>query len=67
MGGVMKNSMRKVIFILAAAFACAIDVRADSVVATVTTGTNPSAIAIDSVTNMIYVANQDSNNVTVIN
>jgi len=39
---------------------------ADAVVGTVTTGQDPSAIAIDSVTNMIYVANENGT-VTVIN
>ncbi len=40
---------------------------ADAVVATLTTGANPVAIAVDSVTNMIYVVNESSNSVTVIN
>jgi YVTN family beta-propeller protein len=48
------------------AFAFVINVRADAVVATVPVGTEPQAIAIDSVTNKIYVANL-GNTVTVIN
>jgi YVTN family beta-propeller protein len=33
---------------------------------TVSAGTNPRAVAVNAVTNKIYVANEGSNNVTVI-
>ena len=36
------------------------------VVATVSTGTSPSALAVDPITDQIYVVNQSSNDVTVI-
>jgi len=39
---------------------------AQSVTATVAAGTSPRAVAINPVTNKIYVANTNSNNVTVI-
>src|SRR4029077_4569285 len=39
---------------------------AQTVVATVTVGTTPVAVAVNPMTNLIYVANQDSNTVTVI-
>ncbi|MFM7293962.1 MAG: YncE family protein, partial [Burkholderiales bacterium] len=39
---------------------------AQSVTATITSGTSPSAVAVNPVTNKIYVANNGSNNVTVI-
>ena len=41
-------------------------VRAQTVTATVSVGTVPLAVAVDPVTNTIYVANQDTYNVTVI-
>jgi YVTN family beta-propeller protein len=40
--------------------------RGQSVVTTVPTGTNPGAVAVNAVTNRVYVANTGSNNVTVI-
>ncbi len=40
--------------------------RADTVTTTVSAGTNPYAVAVNPVTNKIYVANAVSNNVTVI-
>lgn len=40
--------------------------RALAVVATVPTGTNPAALAVNPSTNRIYVANYNSGNVTVI-
>ena len=40
--------------------------RGQSIVTTVPTGTNPGAVAVDAVTNKVYVANTGSNNVTVI-
>src|SRR5260370_13795952 len=43
-----------------------IPAQAQSVTATVAAGTNPLRIAVNPVTNKIYVANQNSNNVTVI-
>jgi YVTN family beta-propeller protein len=42
-------------------------VRAQTVTATVSVGTVPLAVAVDPVTNAIYVSNEGSNNVTVIN
>jgi YVTN family beta-propeller protein len=42
------------------------NIPADAVVATATTGTEPQAIALDSVTNKIYVANYGSGNVSII-
>jgi len=39
---------------------------AQSLLATVPTGVHPVAVAVNSVTNKIYVANQNSNNMTVI-
>src|ERR1017187_3988182 len=41
-------------------------VRAQTVTATVSAGTKPDAVAVDPVTNTIYVANYGSSNVTVI-
>ena len=41
-------------------------VKADTIVGTVATGVGPTAIAVNSVTNKIYVANFTSGNVTVI-
>src|SRR5439155_920452 len=45
---------------------CALSARADTVIATVAAGTTPFAVAINPVTNKIYVVNAGSNNVTVI-
>ena len=39
---------------------------ADTIEATVPAGTNPEAVAVNSATDTIYVANQGGNNVTVI-
>ena len=41
-------------------------VKADTLIGTVPAGSGPNAVAVNSVTNKIYVANADSNNVTVI-
>ena len=41
-------------------------VKAESSIGNVTVGTNPDALAIDQIRNKIYVANRDSNNVSVI-
>jgi YVTN family beta-propeller protein len=38
----------------------------NSVTATITVGTNPSAISINPSTNTVYVANQNTNTVSVI-
>ena len=57
----------KILFAGMIAFTWVTVARADAVIATVPTGTNPNAIASDSVTNRVYVANYGSNNVTVIN
>ena len=43
-----------------------IDGVADNAVATITVGTHPQAVAVNPVTDKIYVANRDSNTVTVI-
>jgi YVTN family beta-propeller protein len=51
---------------LIVAATAALPLRAQKETVYVPVGTNPSAIAINSVTNRIYVANQGSNNVTVI-
>lgn len=45
----------------------AISASAQFYTTTVTSGTAPSAVAVNPVTNMIYVVNKNSNNVTVIN
>src|SRR5260370_21058673 len=45
---------------------CALSDQADTVIATVAAGTTPFAVAINPVTNKIYVVNAGSNNVTVI-
>ena len=45
---------------------CPPSVRAKSVTATVAAGNGPDAVAVDPVTNTIYVANFNSSNVTVI-
>ncbi len=39
---------------------------ADTAVASITAGTSPNAVAVNPVSNKIYVANYSSNNVTVI-
>jgi YVTN family beta-propeller protein len=57
----------KTAFITATVLFCAIQARADFVDATVTVGTGAWAVAADTATNMIYVSNYSSNNVTVIN
>src|SRR5487761_606768 len=55
----------------AMAFACSLtlvpSVHAQSIVVTVVVGTTPQGVAADPVTNLIFVANQGSNSVSVIN
>jgi YVTN family beta-propeller protein len=41
-------------------------VSADWVTTTIATGTSPYAVAVNPVTNRVYIANQSSSNVTVI-
>ncbi|MDQ3087091.1 MAG: hypothetical protein M3Q78_00665, partial [Acidobacteriota bacterium] len=41
-------------------------VKADTVIGTIPAGLGPNAVAVNPVTNKIYVVNQTSNNVTVI-
>jgi YVTN family beta-propeller protein len=66
----MRYNLKKPVLVLAIALAVVIEVRANTVSGTVTTGEYPCAIAIDSVTNKIYVANQgaygSTSTVTVI-
>lgn len=62
----MRLELTILTFVMAMVLACVIDVRADAVIATVGVGIAPDAIAIDSVTNKIYVANSASNDVTII-
>jgi YVTN family beta-propeller protein len=52
--------------VVAVAVSCGVPARAQSVAATVSTGTYPYAIAVNPATNTIYVANEQSANVTVI-
>jgi len=47
-------------------FLAAVSASAQTVTATVSAGTNPDAVAVNPVTNKIYVANSGSSNVTVI-
>jgi YVTN family beta-propeller protein len=63
----MKHTFSIMTFGVTIALALVAQAHADAVIATVPTGLAPTAIAIDSVTNMIYVANGGSNSVTVIN
>jgi YVTN family beta-propeller protein len=63
----MKFVMKKLIVIAAIALGGVVNVRGDAVTATVPAGLEPDEVAIDSVTNMIYVTNNISNTVTVIN
>jgi YVTN family beta-propeller protein len=56
-----------ILFLLALVVATAsADVKAQTLLATITVGTTPTAVAVNSSTNKIYVANRNSNNVTVI-
>ena len=49
------------------AFAFSVPAAAQTLINTLLVGTNPVAIAVNQATNKIYVANQNSNNVTIIN
>ena len=62
----MKYYLKMAILVMGAALAWTIDSRADAVVATVPVGLSPVAIAVDSVTNKIYVGNSGDSSVTVI-
>jgi YVTN family beta-propeller protein len=62
----MKNDLKKVVFGMVIAFSCVIDARADAVIATVRTSPVPDAIAIDSVTDKIYVPTNDNGILTII-
>ncbi|HRY60428.1 MAG TPA: IPT/TIG domain-containing protein [Patescibacteria group bacterium] len=48
-------------------FLCIPSVKADSLISNIAAGTKPVAIAVNQTTNKIYVANQTSGNVSVIN
>ncbi len=54
-------------FVSAALLFTALPLHAQHVGATLPAGTAPWAVAVNPVTNKIYVANRNSNNVTVIN
>ena len=62
----MKYYLKMAILVMGAALAWTIDSRADAVVATVPVGLSPVAIAVDSVTNKIYVGNSGDSSVTII-
>ncbi len=62
----MKYYLKMAILVAAAALGWAVDVQADAVVATVPVGLSPNAIAVDSVTNKIYVGNSGDSSVTII-
>jgi YVTN family beta-propeller protein len=65
----MKTKLRAAANLIVIAVALVINsipAQAQSVTATITAGALPSAVAVNPVTNKTYVANQDSNNVTVI-
>lgn len=47
-------------------FAASISSAAQTLLTTVTTGNHPTAVAVNTATNKIYVANQNSNSVTVV-
>src|SRR5438552_13864843 len=61
--------MRQMSRLFLAVFICLVvyPAQAQSVTATVTVGVSPFAIAVNPVSNKIYVAGSGSNNVTVIN
>ncbi len=63
----MNHSALKAAFLTTVLLFSASQTWAETVVATIPTGVGPKAIAIDSVTNMIYVANFGSRSVTIIN
>ncbi len=65
----MLTSRRHLLFVLiVCVFATTLPAAwAQTLVGTVTVGTTPVGVAINPATNKIYVANQGSNNVTVIN
>ena len=63
----MKNTHRTLLFLLALSFAAtALPSAAQSVIATIPVGTNPYAVALNTVTNKAYIANSTGNSVTVI-
>ena len=53
------------VFTCAVLLVSAVPAPAQRVTTTLTAGVNPQAVAVNPVTNQIYVANYDSNNVTV--
>jgi YVTN family beta-propeller protein len=63
-GGPTMNKRLLIILIAALVFAAA--AKAQTITATVTVGAGPGAVAVNPVTNKIYVTNSGSNNVTVI-
>jgi YVTN family beta-propeller protein len=63
----MQNTYRTLLFLLALSFAAtALPSAAQVVIATIPVGTNPYAVALNTVTNKAYIANYTSNSVTVI-
>ena len=64
----MEITRRLLLFVLAVGFAASsLSAAAQTLLATVNTGTTPVAAAANHATNQIYTANYGSNNVTVIN
>ena len=62
----MRNSRVNAACIAAAVLCVVVPSWAESVIGTVPTGPSPRAVAVDTVTNKIYVANYQNNTVTVI-
>ena len=68
MKGTHRRSLhQKIVLAFLVLLTASLPVAAQTLVTTVTVGTYPIAIAANPTTNKIYVANQNSNNVTVIN
>src|SRR5258706_10716 len=62
----LRNKLLIAFFIVAQLMVMTIPTLAASVIATVPVGVNPFGVGVNPTTNLIYVSNQNSNNVSVI-